>query len=104
MFSLNCHFRALIQFMMAPKESLSTRTYNVYAMSFTPEEIFEEVKKWVPELTIEYQPDARQQIAETWPLVFDDSLARAEWGWESRIPVEKLVEIMITNLRRVYNK
>ena len=30
--------------MMAPKEGLSTRTYNVHAMSFTPEEIFEEVK------------------------------------------------------------
>ena len=36
--------------------------------------------------------------------VFDDSMARAEWGWEHKIPLEKLVEIMITNLRTVYNK
>ena len=36
--------RSTVEFMMAPKEDLSTRTYNVHAMSFTPEEIFEEVK------------------------------------------------------------
>ena len=35
--------RGTIEYMMAPKEGLSTRTYNVHAMSFTPEEIFEEV-------------------------------------------------------------
>ena len=33
---------------MAPKEDLSTRTYNVHAMSFTPEEIFEEVRSDEP--------------------------------------------------------
>ena len=37
-------YRSTVEFMMAPKEDLSTRTYNVHAMSFTPEEIFEEVR------------------------------------------------------------
>ena len=35
--------RGTIEYMMAPREKLSTRTYNVHAMSFTPEEIFDEV-------------------------------------------------------------
>jgi len=88
--------RGTIEYMMAPKESLSTRTYNVHAMSFTPEEIFEEVKKWVPDLQIEYSPDSRQVIADSWPMVFDDSLARKEWGWNHKIGLSQLVEIMIT--------
>jgi len=94
--------RGTIEYMMAPKEGLSTRTYNVHAMSFTPEEIFEEVKKWVPELKIEYNVDSRQKIADSWPMVFDDSLSRSEWGWQHQIDLAKLVEIMITNLKEVY--
>ena len=35
--------RGTIEYMLAPAEQLSTRTYNVHAMSFTPEEIFDEV-------------------------------------------------------------
>ena len=35
--------RGTIQYMMTPGKELSTRTFNLHAMSFTPEEIFEEV-------------------------------------------------------------
>ena len=31
--------------------------------------------------------------------VFDDSLARGDWGWQHKIGLEQLVDIMITNLR-----
>merc|ERR1719367_742776 len=94
--------RGTIEYMMAPKEGLSTRTYNVHAMSFTPEEIFKAVKKHVPHLQITYKVDARQKIANDWPQVFDDSLSRSEWGWQHQIDLAKLVEIMITNLKEVY--
>jgi len=96
--------RSTVEFMLAPPETLSTRTYNVHAMSFTPEEIFDEVAKKVPNLKIEYAVDSRQQIADSWPMVFDDSLARQDWGWKHRIGLEQLVDIMITNLRRIYKK
>lgn len=96
--------RSTIEYMLTPANQLTTRTYNVHAMSFTPEELFQEVKKWVPELEIEYKPDHRQTIADSWPMVFDDSVARQDWGWQESIPLEKLVEIMITNLRRIYKK
>ena len=35
------------------------------------------------------------------PQVFDDSLAREEWGWKHSIGLEQLVDIMISNLRYV---
>ena len=63
-----------------------------------------QVKKWVPELKIEYSPDTRQHIADSWPMMFDDSLSRAEWGWQHDIDLAGLVEIMITNLRKVYSQ
>lgn len=96
--------RSTVEYMMAPADQLSCRTYNVHAMSFTPDEIFTEVKKHIPELKIEYNVDSRQEIADTWPMVFDDSLAREEWGWKHSIGLEQLVDIMISNLRPVYKK
>ena len=56
--------KSLHDVMAAPASSLSTRTYNVAAMSFTPNELFEAVRKYVPNLEIEYKVDGRQQIGE----------------------------------------
>ena len=58
-----------MEYMLAPDRQLSTRTYNVHAMSFTPEELHAELVKWVPGLQIEYRPDSRQNIADSWPMV-----------------------------------
>lgn len=53
---------ALFQFLNAPDEMLKKRTYNVTAMSFTPEELFNELRKHIPDLEISYKPDSRQLI------------------------------------------
>jgi nucleoside-diphosphate-sugar epimerase len=58
--------RATIEIMQAPAESIKIRSsYNLSAISFTPEEIAEEIKKHIPEFTITYNPDFRQKIAES---------------------------------------
>ncbi len=94
--------RSLYEMMIAPADNLSTRTYNVAAMSFTPTELFEVVSKRVPGLQIEYKPDSRQKIADSWPQVFDDSKAREDWGWKHESGIEELADIMIKALRPVY--
>lgn len=48
--------------MALPPEALKQRTYNVTAMSFTPEEIARSVQRHVPNLKVSYAPDSRQQI------------------------------------------
>ena len=48
--------------MIAPEENLTTRVYNVAGMSFTPDILYNEVKKHVPNLAIEYNIDDRQKI------------------------------------------
>ena len=55
-------YRSLCEFMSLAPESLKQRTYNVTAMSFTPEEIAKSVQRHVPDLQVTYAPDSRQQI------------------------------------------
>ena len=91
--------RATLELMEAPAESLSVRTaYNLSALSFTPKEIYEEIAKEVPGFEIEYVPDFRQQIADSWPQSIDDSVASKDWGWKPAFDLEKMVKDMLQNI------
>ncbi|MBF0694018.1 MAG: L-threonine 3-dehydrogenase [Flavobacterium sp.] len=92
--------RATIEIMEAPAENIKIRSsYNLAAISFTPEEIADEIKKHLPEFTITYEPDFRQKIADSWPASIDDSAAREHWGWKHNFDLAKTAEVMIENLR-----
>lgn len=56
----DCH-RATVEFMQAPECQLSLRTYNIAAMSFTPEEVAQEIRKHLPHLKVTYNPDTVRQ-------------------------------------------
>jgi nucleoside-diphosphate-sugar epimerase len=56
--------------------------FNMAAMSFSAGELAAEIKKHLPDFEVEYRPDSRQAIADSWPCSLDDSAARKEWGWE----------------------
>ena len=91
--------RATIELMEAPKEKIRIRTsYNISAMSFSPEEIAASVKKHIPEFTISYKPDYRQAIANSWPQSIDDSVARDDWGWKHEFDLEGMTADMLSNL------
>ena len=74
--------------------------FNVQAMSFTPKELAEEIRRYVPDFKVEYKPDYRQKIADSWPRSLDDSAARREWGWKPDYNLSKMVEDMIKNLSK----
>lgn len=40
--------------------------------------------------------------ADSWPQVFDDSEARADWNWKPKYDLEKLVELMVRDVRENY--
>lgn len=96
--------RATVDFMEARPDQLTMRTYNVTAMSFTPEELANEVKKYVPELEVIYKPDHRQAIADQWPMVFDDTNARSDWGWQHRFDLPLMCETMVRSLLPKYSE
>lgn len=78
--------------------------YNVAAISFSPAELAEEIKKHIPDFVISYEPDHRQAIADSWPKTIDDSSARMEWGWEPRFDLATMTEDMLRNLREILSK
>ncbi|SHF10889.1 NAD-dependent epimerase/dehydratase family protein [Flavisolibacter ginsengisoli] len=92
--------RATIELMEAPSEKIKTRTsYNISAMSFSPENIAAEIKKHIPEFTINYEPDYRQTIANSWPGSIDDNVARNDWGWNPKFDLSAMTIDMLTNLK-----
>lgn len=91
--------RATIELMEAPREKIKVRTsYNLSALSFSPKEIAAEIKKHIPDFKINYAPDYRQEIADSWPQSIDDSHARADWGWKHEYSLEAMTEEMLNNL------
>ncbi len=94
--------RATIELMEAPAEKISVRTsYNLSAMSFSPQEIADEIRKHIPEFSITYHPDYRQAIADSWPQSIDDSKARADWGWKEVYDLPAMTKDMLENLGKV---
>ena len=94
---------ATIQIMDAPDEQLSIRSsYNLAAMSFTPKDIAAEIQKHIEDFTITYNPDFRQQIADTWPKSIDDSVARKDWNWNPQFDLKNMSDEMLTELGKKY--
>ena len=79
----------------ADDSKLNHRSFNVTGMSFTPEELANEIKKYLPDFKIDYEPDFRDAIARSWPQSLDDSVAREEWGWDPELPFDKMVPAML---------
>ncbi|MBM3452762.1 MAG: NAD-dependent epimerase/dehydratase family protein [Bacteroidetes bacterium] len=92
--------RATLELMNADSDKISVRTsYNVAGCSFTPEKISEEIKKHLPEFKISYNPDFRQNIAETWPSTIDDSVAKKDWNWICQYNLTKIVSVMVKKIK-----
>ncbi len=93
--------RATIDLMEAPAGQVKERTsYNLAGFSFSPEDIAAEIKRHLPTFKLDYAPDHRQAIANSWPRSIDDSAARADWGWNPRYDLSAMVDDMFVNLTR----
>ncbi len=92
--------KAAIDIMEADERKLIHRNaFNITAMSFSPEEIAQEIRKHIPNFVIEYDIDpVRQAIADSWPNRMDDSAARTEWGWKPEYDLESMTTDMIEKL------
>ena len=92
--------RATIELMEAPAEKITIRTsYNLSSMSFAPKEIAAEIRKHVPGFKIEYNPDYRLAIAQSWPQSIDDSVARRDWGWKEEYDLVAMTDDMMQNIK-----
>jgi len=93
--------RATIDLVEAPAEKVKIRSsYNLSGISFDPKTLAAEIKKHIPDFTISYKPDFRQQIAESWPGSIDDADARADWGWKHEYDLAKMTDIMLKEIKK----
>ena len=96
--------RAVVELMETPAERLKTRkSYNLSAMSFSPDELYHEIQGYLPDFTILYQHDARQVIADSWPESVDDREAMNDWGWKPQYDLKAMTADMLKNIKRRFN-
>jgi nucleoside-diphosphate-sugar epimerase len=97
--------RATVELMEQPLDDLTIHSgYNVSGISFSPEQVANEIKKHIPSFAIDYKPDFRQAIADSWPQSIDDSIARQNNGWKHEYDLAKMTEIMLEEIRKKFNK
>jgi nucleoside-diphosphate-sugar epimerase len=91
--------RATVELLEAEGSALKYHGgYNIGAMSFTPETLAAEIRRYIPNFTIDYRPDYRREIARYWPASVDDSTARAQWGWRPEWNLESMTRDMLANV------
>lgn len=91
--------KATLDLMSAPIASVKIRSsYNLSAMSFSPIDIYQSILKHYPNFEIEYNPDFRQAIADSWPDSIDDSCAQKDWGWKPDYDLDRMTEDILENL------
>lgn len=97
--------KATINIMKAESSTIKIRSsYNIAGMSFSPKEITQELKKFIPDFKISYSPDYRQKIAASWPKSIDDSYAKDDWNWSPDFDLTKLTETMFINLDQLLSE
>ncbi|WP_430614805.1 NAD-dependent epimerase/dehydratase family protein [Flavobacterium sp. JP2137] len=90
---------ATVAIMQADAQDVKIRSsYNLGGISFTPAEIAAEIKTHIPEFEIDYAPDFRQAIADSWPASIDDSAAQQDWNWKHHYDLKGMTQVMLDNL------
>jgi nucleoside-diphosphate-sugar epimerase len=91
--------RATIELMEAPKENVKIRSsYNLAGISFTPKQLGNAIANQKDGFTMQYAPDFRQAIADSWPKSIDDSSAQNDWGWKMKYDLTEMVKTMLENV------
>jgi len=84
-----------------PSRLVHRNGFNIAAMSFDPEMIYQNIKKYKPEFEMVYDVDPlKQSIAESWPNMMDDSCARQEWDWEHKFDLDAMTKDMLEKLAK----
>ena len=97
--------RAAVEVMEAdPAKLVHRNSFNIAAMSFCPKELFEVIKKRIPDATFDYNVDpVKAAIADSWPNKMDDTCAREEWGWKPEWDIDMMVDDMLKVIGKKQN-
>ena len=98
--------RAAVEIMEAdPSKLVHRNSFNIASMSFEPNTIYLNIRKYLPEFEMQYQVDPlRQAIAESWPNSLDDTCAREEWGWKPEYDLDAMTQDMLAKLKERFGR
>ena len=98
--------RAAVEIMEAdPSKLVHRNSFNIASMSFEPNTIYQNIRKYLPEFEMQYQVDPlRQAIAESWPNSLDDTCAREEWGWKPQYDLDAMTQDMLAKLKERFGR
>ncbi len=94
--------RACVELMEAdPAKLVHRNSFNIASMSFTPEIICAEIKKRMPDFSMDYDvAPVKAAIAQSWPNSLDDTCAREEWGWKPEWDLSRMTDDMLEHIRQ----
>lgn len=93
--------KATIDLMEVDANRLSTRSgYNVGGISFAPKDVAEAIKNHISHFKINYKPDFRQAIADSWPMSIDDSIAQKDWNLTCEYDLQKMTKVMLDEIKK----
>lgn len=97
---------AAVEIMEAdPSKLVHRNSFNIASMSFEPNTIYQNIRKYLPEFEMQYQVDPlRQAIAESWPNSLDDTCAREEWGWKPEYDLDAMTQDMLAKLKERFGR
>ena len=85
-----------IKLMSVNRADLSiSGSYNVTGFSITPNQLISEIQSNGFKTSVNFKPDFRQQIADSWPKKIDDSVSRNDWGWKPKFGLKESIEIAL---------
>jgi len=95
--------RGTIELMQCDPSKIKIRSsYNIAALSFSPKDIASSIRNEIENFHISYEPDFRQNIADSWPSSIDDSHARNDWNWNPEYDLQTMTKTMLKNLESTF--
>ena len=96
--------RAIVALLDTSADRLTRRVYNIQSVAPTAAELAEAIARRVPGVKLVFEPDAEVvRMIESWPVEFDDTLARRDWGWRPEYDLDRLADDFIAELQREWS-
>jgi threonine 3-dehydrogenase len=90
----------LIQLYEADNTKLKRRVYCIAGFSPTAKEIYDEVKRILPNADITFKPDKElTEIVRSWPKYLRETKAFEDWGWKTKYLLRETVEDFIREVQ-----
>ncbi|KRO88133.1 MAG: hypothetical protein ABR90_02005 [Cryomorphaceae bacterium BACL29 MAG-121220-bin8] len=84
---------AAVKLMSIERKKLTiSSSYNISGFSITPSELEDQIKSRGFNIKINYKPDFRQEIANSWPKEIDDSSSIKDWGWSCNFGLKETLD------------